>query len=1123
MRIKHIISLFTVASALLTAVADEPQTSAMASGRWVKIRVDADGVYELSHDRLRELGFSNPERVQVYGYAPTLLLSLQESAIPADMAPVHSVNDSGKIVFYLRGNADVAAEFWADNYISNNLHTVHAHSRGATYFLSDADISAARISYIPAPDEETIDSTTPLTSHTALIYHEKDVQNLSNGGTWFCDETFTPTARPFSLQTGKSAESRNAQFVWSTLFTVGGGTNYLVPDYSNGITADESTGVQSVISDSHQYFGRAMRRQPLQLPEVATLDAFNFDITFSENPKAAKSSKFAIDYFALLYERRNDLSGERFMQMYFNPANEPSTFALAGIDNAAEWLVWDVSDPLAIKQLDLTESTTYGHVATLTTDGHTPTEVVVFNPNESLPEPEIIGQADNQNLHAMTTPDLVILCSAKTADAANVAAEYHRTRNNFTVEVVDQQQIFNEYGSGNTSPEAVRRFISHLNAKNPGRLQALIIVGPATFDSPHLIAPENEYVITAETDDYFLSPTATRNFFSDAYFGATSELKSGDLWSSRSNFLRVFGSGVQIPVGRLPMVSPLDVRTYYNKVDSYLANTHSSPMAANILLASDYADANIDQHMTNAEALAYALGESMGTTVTVTRAASNIYSIQNNTINRRVMTSALERGTLMFAYFGHGSNYQIGGSTKTTDYLIHQKDIAAMSHKGRYPLFYFGSCNTGAIDLFNNTLATETILRENSGGIVSIASGREVYQDSNQRLGELIAGKLYSAKTGETLGSIWTDALNEATLTKNESRDRICNFLSYNFFGDPTIPAFTTSGSVAMTLAKGSAITAGQSNTLTGRILNEKGSLRTDFNGTVMLSIYDTPRKMSNLAKDSNPHPSYIESVDEEHELLAEYSVPVSGGQFSLTFTGPYSATTGTHRIHAYAYSADGTTRSIGYISGLELIDDASEMPVYPDVEPIKILSFTAGNGQADELIDGRTTFYAEIKAPAGLATGSALVNPLRLQIDGTVSTSLRNSIAASTDGKYTLSYIGPTLTGGRHEATLAIKDAAGNWDEATIQFFTADAPEAQLSAAVSGNEVTFELASEISEPKAHRLIIEHLDGETAKAIDVESFPVSLTLAPGAYRAFVMQEGTRSYASSPKVELLIEE
>ncbi len=1123
MRIKHIISLLTATSALLTAAASEPPASAMASGRWVKIRVDADGVYALTHNRLRELGFSSPERVQVYGYAPTLLLSLQESAMPADITPVSSVNDNGKIVCYLRGNADVAAEFWADNFINNNMHTVHAHSQGATYFLSDADINAAPIAHIPAPDEETIASTKPLTSHTALIYHEKDVQNLSNGGTWFCDETFTSATRPFSLQAPKAANSRSGQFIWSTLFTAGGGTNYLVPAYSNGVTADESTGVQSAISDIHQYFGRAMRTQTLQLPEEATLNSFSFDITFSENPKAAKASKFAIDYFALRYERRNDLSGEQCMQMYFNPVQTPGTFALTGMDNAAGWLVWNVSDPLAVKQFDLTEST-YGHVAALSPDGPAPTEVVAFKPGGNLPEPEIIGPAANQNLHAMATPDLVILCSAKTADAANVAANYHRTRNNFDVEVVDQELIFNEYGSGNTSPEAVRRFISQLQAKNPGRLRALLIVGPATYDSPHHISPQSEYVITGETDDYFLSPTATRNFFSDAYFGATGPLKSGDLWSSRSNFLRIFGSGIQVPVGRLSLSSPLDVTAYYNKVDSYLANTHSTPMAANILLASDYADANIDQHMTNAEALAYALGESAGTTLTVTRAASNIYSTQNNTINRRVMMSALERGALMLAYFGHGSNFQIGGSTKTTDYLIHQNDIAGMNHKGRYPLFYFGSCNTGAIDRFNTTVASQATFSDNGGSIASIASGREVYQDSNQRLGELIAGKLYSAKPGETLGSIWTAALNDAVLAKNESRDRICNFLSYNFIGDPTLTVFHTSGSVAMTLKAGPEIISGQSNSLSGRILDENGSLRSDFNGNVRVSIYDAPRNMPNLATGSTPHSSYIASVDEEHELLAEYTVPVAAGVFSLDFTGPYSATAGSHRIHAYAYSADGTIRSLGHISGIELIDDASEMPSYPDVEPIRIISFTAGNGRVDELIDGLTAFNAEIKAPAGLSIGSALINPLRLHIDGEANTSLRNSITAdpSEEGRYTLSYVGPALAGGRHEATLAVMDAAGNWDEATIRFFSGNAPEAQLSAAVSGREVTFELASEISEPKAHRLIVEHLDGETAKAVEVEAFPVSLTLAPGAYRAFVMQEGNRSYASTPKVELLIE-
>lgn len=51
-------------------------TSRLNSGHWVKIATDSEGVYQLTYDKLRELGFSDPSKVQVYGYGALQFLSL---------------------------------------------------------------------------------------------------------------------------------------------------------------------------------------------------------------------------------------------------------------------------------------------------------------------------------------------------------------------------------------------------------------------------------------------------------------------------------------------------------------------------------------------------------------------------------------------------------------------------------------------------------------------------------------------------------------------------------------------------------------------------------------------------------------------------------------------------------------------------------------------------------------------------------------------------------------------------------------------------------------------------------------------------------------------------------------
>ena len=50
-----------------------PDSSVLASGRWVKIRVGETGVYSISYSRLASMGFNDPSRVAVYGYGGNLL------------------------------------------------------------------------------------------------------------------------------------------------------------------------------------------------------------------------------------------------------------------------------------------------------------------------------------------------------------------------------------------------------------------------------------------------------------------------------------------------------------------------------------------------------------------------------------------------------------------------------------------------------------------------------------------------------------------------------------------------------------------------------------------------------------------------------------------------------------------------------------------------------------------------------------------------------------------------------------------------------------------------------------------------------------------------------------------
>ena len=63
-------------------------TSALASGRWVKVSVDHTGMYMISNATLRTMGFNDPSRVVIYGYGGRRIADVMTSTSYIDDLPV---------------------------------------------------------------------------------------------------------------------------------------------------------------------------------------------------------------------------------------------------------------------------------------------------------------------------------------------------------------------------------------------------------------------------------------------------------------------------------------------------------------------------------------------------------------------------------------------------------------------------------------------------------------------------------------------------------------------------------------------------------------------------------------------------------------------------------------------------------------------------------------------------------------------------------------------------------------------------------------------------------------------------------------------------------------------------
>ena len=81
--------------------------SKLNTGHWVKVKVNEIGMQEISYDQLRELGFSDPSKVCVYGYGGTLLTKITfDTSLPDDLPAVPVYYGADKILWRTRRKSE---------------------------------------------------------------------------------------------------------------------------------------------------------------------------------------------------------------------------------------------------------------------------------------------------------------------------------------------------------------------------------------------------------------------------------------------------------------------------------------------------------------------------------------------------------------------------------------------------------------------------------------------------------------------------------------------------------------------------------------------------------------------------------------------------------------------------------------------------------------------------------------------------------------------------------------------------------------------------------------------------------------------------------------------------------
>ena len=75
-------------------------TSRLATGKWVKIAIHEDGMYQITYEELAQMGFNNPRSVRLYGSGGHPISETLDGSAHDDLTPVPCKHYGNKIYFY---------------------------------------------------------------------------------------------------------------------------------------------------------------------------------------------------------------------------------------------------------------------------------------------------------------------------------------------------------------------------------------------------------------------------------------------------------------------------------------------------------------------------------------------------------------------------------------------------------------------------------------------------------------------------------------------------------------------------------------------------------------------------------------------------------------------------------------------------------------------------------------------------------------------------------------------------------------------------------------------------------------------------------------------------------------
>ncbi len=326
-----------------------------------------------------------------------------------------------------------------------------------------------------------------------------------------------------------------------------------------------------------------------------------------------------------------------------------------------------------------------------------------------------------------------------------------RLERGLRVAKIPVQQIYDEFGYGHRSPEAIKRFLAFATDNwVPPAPRFVLLVGDATYDVRDQMPGKNRNRL----------PTAMVYTNSGGYLAS-------DAW-----YCQIDNDKMEMAIGRLPAQNAIQLRAMVNKILSYENSTTADDsdwrkralVVADDEIAFDEATEDLADNLSDEGYLVYQLHMSQNENIQ--------YAIRN----------IINQGVGLVNYLGYGSKGAWGDEA-----VFQNSDTSALYNEAKLPILTAFTSFNGAFAEPQIDSLSESLLRSNDGGIVAaIAPSGRAPADQFVPLADRFYEHLLADEGAMTVGEALQQLINQST-GNSEYQDAP---QTLNLLGDPALPFY---------------------------------------------------------------------------------------------------------------------------------------------------------------------------------------------------------------------------------------------------------------------------------------------------------------------------------------------